>query len=890
MEPYQLSCEKVIEQFKSDRNNGLQMHDVVDRQKLYGLNELPEPAKPSFFSLFIKQFKNPLIYILLFTAMLIFLVGEDTIDAIVILVVLLVNASVGMFYENRTYNVLSALKKFAAVQAVVIREGKEAVVDAKQLVPGDIISLMAGDIVPADARIIESYNLQLNEAVLTGESQAVAKGDVLVDDDAVLAERFNMVYKATQVLSGSCIALVVATGKNTQVGKVSVQVAEIDIQTPLKKELDRLSYGILLALLLVGAVLFAIGLVHGYPWYDLFMTLIALGVSVIPEGLPVVMTLVLVRGAYALAEQKILVKNIQAIETLGKIDVILTDKTGTLTRNELCVVALYTPGNWYSVSGSGYHEQGSVMHESGKVANLATAQLGHIMNAGGLLNTAHIIYDTQADLFTITGDPTEAALFVLAKKVGFNQHTAHQEFNFLHEIPFDSASKYHAGFYKQGANGIAYIVAAPEFILKRSGHDTDGAHEALERMLAQGLRVVAVAFKNFALTEVPAEPKAAQSWYATMVEESLNFVALCGMQDAIRPEIAPMIQQLSKTDINVVMVTGDHKKTALYVAKEVGIYQEGDRCLNGSEVDDLSDEELTRQLNWISVFSRMSPDQKHRILKIYQRLGKRVAMTGDGINDTPALVAADVGVSMGHIATEVARQAADLILVNDSFAYLNTAIEYGKQLFLSLRRVLLYLLSTSIAEVLLIITSFAFALPVPLLPAQILWINLVTDGFLDITLAMEPHYKKNIVGSWFKKKQNLLDSSSIKKMIFVAVPMAAGSLWTYVTFMEEGLPLARTMTLVVLALYQWFNAWSYRSEQFSLAHIGFGSNRWIMGATALVVFLQCLLIYNGSFNLFFNTVPLSAGHWLYAIVMTMPLILGEELRKAVVRFYTKKIN
>lgn len=885
MEPHQLNTAQVAAQIKTNIIIGLTQQDAQQRLQQYGANELLAAPTPSWFIVFLSQFQSPLIYILLMAAGLMLVVAADLRDSFIIVAVLLVNAIIGMINEGRTRSILESLKRFVKTETVVVRDGTKKIVEDVHLVPGDVIILQAGNRVPADARLVEAHNLLLDEAVLTGESAAVLKNDEPVADEALFNERTNMVYKGTYILSGLGRAIVLTTGNNTVIGKVQKLATPIDLATPLKKEIIRLSYWILLGILVLCCVLFVVGILTHRSLYDLLITLTVLAVSVVPEGLPIVFTLVLVMGAYRLATQKILVKNMHAVETLGHVDTILTDKTGTLTRNEMIVEQMYVDGMLYKITGTGYHVTGQISKDGVVIEDpKKEAPLAKIAIAINLLNSTEIVYNAALDVFTVKGDPTEASLFVFAQKVNPLTQDLRKKYVLIDEIPFNQRTRYHAGMYTYDGKVVAFLIGSPELLLERSVNNNTKAQEALDAMLQQGLRMVGVATKELAVRDIPEHESKRATFFENTFKDGLSFLGFCGIQDSIRPQSQQMVTQAKSIGIRVVMVTGDHKKTAVHVAERVGIYSPGDRIVDGAELMALSDEELIRQINLITVYSRVSPEQKLRILKLFHRLGRKVAMTGDGVNDAPALVAADVGVAMGSIGSEVAKEAADLVLMEDSFEYLIKAIEQGKHVAHTLRRVILYLFSTNLSEVFVIFFSFVLNVPLPITAVQILWLNVVTDGFLDIGLSMEAQ-EKNILK---KTKTKIIDRQLFIKMLYGAAIMTVGSLWIFDQFYKEDLILARTLTLVTMAMYQWFNAWNCRSENLSIFQLGLFTNLLLLCFTSLVLLLQLLMIYAPFMQRIFNTVPLSAGHWGLILVVTAPIIVLEEIRKLVVQWWYSK--
>lgn len=888
MEPYKTSIEELIKELGVDSNKGLSSKEVEQQQQHNGYNILRTGKPRTTFSIFISQFENPLVYILFFAALIIFIFGEDKLDAFIISGVLFFNAILGTVQEARTKNIIESLKHFVKTESVVLRDGSKQVVDDKELVVGDIIFLQEGQRVPADARVLNANNMRIDESILTGEAHAIEKHSDAIENDVPLGDRKNMLFKGTYVVAGAGKAMVTAIGTDTEIGKIQVITEEINTEIPLRKELERLSHWILIFILITCLFLFGVGIFTGKPIKELLVMLTALFICVVPEGLPVVLTLVLVGGALQMAKHFVLVRNMQAVEALGRTDVIVIDKTGTLTRNEMIVSRVWTNNEILTITGQGYHAAGTISRNGAEVKEFAPdSPLIHMALAAALLNNAEIIHLEKLDIFEIKGDPTEAALSIFAQKMGslINEHV--KSYTKIYEIPFDSVKRFHAGLYHNNNQCIAFIIGSPETILQRTPHKPDGADQALEQFLADGLRVVAIGMK--VLPSNICNTLDTQETYEALINTDIELLGFAGIEDSIRPEVTAAIHDARNAGLSIVMATGDHQVTALHVAQRVGIFSQGDDYVDGSQMDALTDEQLHARINHITVFSRVSAQHKMRIVKLLQQSGKIVAMTGDGINDAPSLVTADLGIAMGSAGTEVAKQAADLVLLNDSFVNIIHAIEQGRHIFYTLKRIVLYFFSTNMGEVLIVLFAFLTSLftgidlPLPITAVQILWLNLVTDGFLDVGLSMEPKEPGLLQQVWLEKKQQLIDGALLLKMLFMAIPMGVGSLMVFLAFYKTDLAHARTMTLITMAMYQWFNAWNCRSETQSLFTIGLFSNRWLIAIMALVLALQSAIVYVPFMRYIFKTVPLTLHDWVIIIALTAPIIIMEEIRKIIAR-------
>jgi len=774
----------------------------------------------------------------------------------------------------------------------VLRDGKKIVLADKDLVVGDIIFVQEGQRIPADARIINATNLQVDEAILTGEAHPATKQSNPLPNHVPIGDRTNMLYKGTYVLAGVGKAIIITIGPYTEIGKIQIITEEIDTDIPLRKELERLSHWILIFILITCLFLFGVGIFTGKPIKELLVMLTALFICVVPEGLPVVLTLVLVAGALRMAKHFVLVRNMQAVESLGRTNVIVIDKTGTLTRNEMIVSIVWTADNIWNVTGQGYHCEGTICKHGVIVKNFAIeSDLVQMAIAAHVLNNAEIIPITQLNTFEIKGDPTEAALFVFSEKIKSAFAMEIQKYEKIFEIPFESTTRYHAGFYKVNNEVVAYIIGSPETVFQRSSKSHDTAQSALDVFLKDGFRVVAIGIKKFTPNQLHNITERKQ--YEELINDNVTFLGLAGIEDSIRTEVADIITKARDAGLSIIMATGDHQLTALNVAKRVGIFRTDDKCIDGPQLEQLTDEQLLSRINHITVFSRVSAHHKMRIIDLLQRSGNIVAMTGDGINDAPSLVKADLGIAMGSSGTEVAKQAADLVLLNDSFATIIDAIEEGRHIFYTLKRIVLYFFSTNMGEILIVLFAFltilftGIDLPLPITAVQILWLNLVTDGFLDVGLSMEPKESGLLEYVWLEKKHQLIDGALLLKMLFMAIPMGIGSLIIFLHYYQYDLTYARTMTLVTMAMYQWFNAWNCRSQTRSLFSIGLFTNKLLIAVMILVLALQSAIVYIPFMRYTFKTVPLSIYDWMIIIIISSPIILIEEIRKAIARrWYT----
>lgn len=892
---YKQSTFEVVTRLKSNQNTGLTSFEVEKRIEEYGYNTLPKGEKKTVFGIFLDQFKSPLIYLLLIAAIIIFFVSNDSLDAFIISGVLLFNSILGTIQERKTANIIENLKRMLKTDIIVIRDGKRKIVLDEELVVGDIIILQEGQKVPADGRILESNYMHVDESILTGESQAILKNNEVISETVALSDQKNMVFRGTSVMSGSGKAIVTHTGLRTQVGIIHHAVEGIKTDIPLRHEVERVSYIILIFIILVCLSLFIVGVLGGKSMQELLVMLTALFICVVPEGLPVALTLVLTAGAYRMAQSHVLVKNLQAVEALGRTNILMVDKTGTLTRNEMMVTTVQNSHAVWHITGQGYHAQGTI--NPSNIDHLQQDVLQEIATATSLLNNAEITYDAEHDSFIIKGDPTQAALYVFSQKAGIQQTVVNGQYKKLFELSFDPIKRYQAGFYVEQHNMqtvIAYIVGSPEVLICNANAITTQMQQVMDDLLDKGLRVIAVAKKEFSISQLPdvsSSEEQQQKVLHELIQGSLNILGLCGIEDAIRPDLVQVIKDIRKAGLQVVMATGDHQKTAIYVAKKVGIYKEGDIVMTGIAMDAISDEELQKQLDRITVFARVSPEHKNRIVRLFHSKGYIVAMTGDGINDAPSLVAADLGIAMGRIGSEVAKQASDLILLNDSFDSILTAIGQGRHIFYTLKRVILYFFATNLGEILIVLFALIWNvlasthLPLPLTAAQILWLNLVTDGFMDVSLSMEAQEKGLLDSSWLAKRQQLIDGPLLLKTVFMAIPMAVATLLIFSLQWQNNLEKARTYALVLMAMFQWFNAWNCRSNTKSILQVGIFSNKWFLLAAGFVLSLQLLVVYIPGMQYIFKTVPLSGFDWVTIITISSSILIIDEIRKGITRWW-----
>jgi P-type Ca2+ transporter type 2C len=883
---YSKPVHDVLEELGANER-GFSADVALKRSKEFGLNELPRAKAESHLAIFLRQFASPLIYILLAAAALIFFLGQIA-DSVIIFVVLFFNAVVGTVQEGKAQNTLRALEVFASAPATVLRDGKQIIIHDREVVPGDILILNEGEKVPADARILDSRTFKLDEASLTGESKPVAKiSEIVHGDNVPTSEQKNMVFKGTNVVAGNGKAVVVATGINTAVGRIARAISTVDSEVPLKANIRALSRMIIAVVATVSGIILVLGLNRGEDLPIIFATVVSLAVSIIPEGLPIVMTLVLATGVWRMSRRNALVKRLQAVEALGQARILALDKTGTLTMNELVVCEVLVDGATYRIGGVGYESTGTVEQSESVIVPANHEDLMFAGKVSTLLSNARVSYIEDEKQWRVAGDPTEAALLVFGEKMGFRKDDLLGESPLLSEEPFDYKLKYHATTHRVGDIALTSVVGAPEAVIALSSRmragvavhslDEDERKRLIslaEDMSKRGLRVVAYAVREDAL---PRHGETAEPI------RHLIFGGLMGIQDSLRSGVSETVRRAESAGIRVVMITGDHRLTARAIAKEAGIWHKGDAILTGEEMDALSDTELSSRLPEISVFARVTPEHKLKIIQAYKKRGEIIAMTGDGVNDAPSLVAADLGVSMGVIGTEVAKEASDIVLLDDNFGNIISAVEEGRSIYVTIKKVILYLFSTSLGEMLIILMSLVIGLPLPLLAVQIIWLNFVTDGFLTVAMGMEPK-EKGLLSKLFKRpKKYLVDGLMAWRMVLMAVPMVIGTLYMFIASVDGDMVKAWTISLTTLAVFQWFNAWNCRSSTESVFRTNPFANIYLVGATAIVVTLQLLAVYTPFLQKILHTAALSLSEWMLIIAVASSVLFVEELRKFVVR-------
>jgi Ca2+-transporting ATPase len=882
-----LASPEVLKALGSDALAGLSPEEAARRLGEHGPNTLPETEHRSLWRVLASQFASPLIYILFVAAAIAFAMGKRG-DSIVILVVVIINAVIGAFQEGRAERSMEALRRLSSLKVRVLRGGRDEIIEARDLVPGDVVLFAAGDAIGADARLLESAALETAEAALTGESLPVAKDPEPLAADTPLAERLNVVYSGTHVAAGRGKGIVVATGLATEVGKIAkLTAAAEDPDTPLELRIAHFGRYLVVAAIALVSVVLSVGLLRGMPFADVFMVAISQMVSMVPEGLPVAMTIALAVGMQRMAGRGAIVRRLAAVETLGSTSVICSDKTGTLTKNEMTVTALWLPGGRdIEITGAGYTPEGKLL-EAGREISNTDAHLRAMLEAVALCNDAQLVPpDNEDSRWRPLGDPTETALLTLALKGCVELDALRKQCPRRAEIPFDSAAKMMATQHGHGAKGRIVIKGAPEFLLALCGHarrgdttvpldetgrrDTEAAGSA---MAARALRVLAVA-------EIPDDTLDDSAGFAQFQGRAV-FLGLVGQMDPPRDEVKAAVAECRDAGIRAVMVTGDHKITGLSIARTLGIARDGDIAVDGTELEQMPEQDLRANLDRISVFARVHPAQKLRIVEAFQSQRNVLAMTGDGVNDAPALARADVGVAMGITGTEVAKGAAKIVISDDNFATIVKAVEEGRLVYRNLRKVILYLFATSMAEVLLLLSALFLGYPLPLVAVQILWINIVTEGTVTVNLIMEPPEGDEMKRPPIHQCEPLLNRTMLRRVLLMTPAMTVSAFGFFVWRLSTGAPFAlvQTETFTVLAVCQWFNVLNCRSETKSALSLGILKNYWLLGGLLLGNVLHLLVIYTPAMNRIFHTVPIPAADFFLIGAVASLVLWVEEIRK-----------
>jgi P-type Ca2+ transporter type 2C len=872
------SAGEVCADLETDPARGLAPDEAAQRLARHGLNRLAEKKPRPAWLKFFDQFKNVLVMVLLGAVVLAAAIG-DLKDAVVILIVVVFNAALGFYQEHRAEATLAALKQMLAQHARVRRGGRVLEIPAEELVPGDLVLLEAGDRIPADGRVLVSHNAEVAEAALTGESHAVGKhAGALPPGEHALAERINMVFMNTVITRGRLELVVTATGMGTEMGRISGLLdAAQESATPLQMQLDALGKRLALIAGVVVSLIFVFGILRGDPLVQTIMTSIALAVAAIPEGLPAVVTVTLAIGMHRMARNRAIVKKLAAVETLGSTTVICSDKTGTLTLNQMTARTLFFRGRRFAVSGEGYSGEGVI----------SAGESDPLPDFLPLLIAAALCSDSRLRDGQLIGDPTEGALLALAAKGGVDQETAAGRSPRIAEIPFDSAHKFMATFHHEGERVRMFVKGAPDVLLARADRFLgaagespldDPARAAFEAENAafadKAMRVLAVASRDIPAREF--DPAGDLMAWA----DNLVLTGLVGIIDPPRPEARDAIRLCRKAGIQVKMITGDHAITAAAIARELGL--EG-TVLSGAELDRIDVAELSRHIEETVVFARVAPEHKVKIVQALKARGHVVAMTGDGVNDAPALKNADIGVAMGITGTEVTREAATMVLTDDNFATIVGAVREGRTIYDNIVKFVRFQLSTNVGAILTVLGAQLLGMPTPFTAIQILWINIIMDGPPAMTLGLEPGRPGIMNEPPRRADERILSLARFKRLLMYGITMAAGTLGLFYYAQDRGQAYALTLAFTTFVLFQFFNVFNARAEYHSAFNRQFFSNGKLWTALATVLALQALVVHWTPAQAIFDTTALSAQDWGLAFAVASSILLLDEGRKLMLK-------
>ncbi|MCY8974277.1 calcium-translocating P-type ATPase, SERCA-type [Bacillus atrophaeus] len=874
MKFHEMEQTDLVEATNTSMKQGLTEKEVKKRLETHGPNELQEGKKTSALVLFFSQFKDFMVLVLLAATLISGFLGEY-VDAIAIIAIVFVNGILGFFQERRAEQSLQALKELSTPHVMALREGSWAKIPSKELVPGDIVKFASGDRIGADVRIVEAKSLEIEESALTGESLPVVKhADKLKKPDVSLGDITNMAFMGTIVTRGSGVGIVVGTGMKTAMGKIADMLESAGtFSTPLQRRLEQLGKILIVVALLLTVLVVAVGVIQGHDLYSMFLAGVSLAVAAIPEGLPAIVTVALSLGVQRMIKQKSIVRKLPAVETLGCASIICSDKTGTMTQNKMTVTHVWSGGKTWNVSGVGYEPKGAFTLNGKETSADHHKPLQQMLLYGALCNTS--IIEKKDGEYILDGDPTEGALLTAARKAGFSNDFVQSHYRVIEEFPFDSDRKMMTVIVED-RDKKQYLITkgAPDVLMQRSANIFYGgsaelftkgrkseADAVLKDLASQALRTIAVAFKPLKAGEKPTMEQA---------EKDLTLLGLSGIIDPPRPEVRQAIKECREAGIKTVMITGDHVETAKAIAKDLRLLPKRGKIMDGQMLNELSSEELAGVVDDVYVFARVSPEHKLKIVKAYQENGHIVAMTGDGVNDAPAIKQADIGVAMGITGTDVAKEASSLVLVDDNFATIKSAIKEGRNIYENIRKFVRYLLASNVGEILVMLFAMLLALPLPLVPIQILWVNLVTDGLPAMALGMDQPEGDVMKRKPRQPKEGVFARKLGWKVISRGFLIGIATLLAFIIVYHrnpENLAYAQTVAFATLVLAQLIHVFDCRSETSIFDRNPF-ENLYLIGAVLSSILLMVIVIYYPALQPIFHTVPIKPGDWLLVIGMS----------------------
>ncbi|MDO5717811.1 MAG: calcium-translocating P-type ATPase, SERCA-type [Tissierellia bacterium] len=889
MEWYKKSPDEIYDELGTDGKTGLSEDKAKEALSKYGSNELKAEEKKSLATKLLEQFKDPLILILIFASIVSAFLG-DYIEAIIIIAIVIINAALSLYQEGKAEEAIEALQKMSSPNAKVIRDGRQQSIPSTEIVPGDLINLETGDIVPADLRLIESTNLKIDESSLTGESVPVEKdASINYDETVEIGDRDNFAYSSTVISYGRGMGIAVSTGHDSEIGKIATTIQSFDEEeTPLQRKLNQLSK--VLGFILVGVCLLVLGLglLYKHEIYEMFLMAISLAVAAIPEGLAAIVTIVLSLGMGRMAKRNAIVKKLLAVETLGTTTVICSDKTGTLTQNEMTVTKAFVDGKVIDISGSGYEPKGEMKCGGEVIDDKDFTSLFTLMSIACLANDAKL--EKSGDSYQMLGDPTEGALITFTGKKGLEKSKLEEDYPRVKEIPFDSERKMMTTFHENFLPGkiVSFTKGAPDLVLEKCSYklidgkitemtkeDRENIESKNSEFAQNALRVLAFAFKKYDSLPDNTDPE--------NIENNMIFVGLTGMIDPARPEARDAIVECKTAGIVPVMITGDYLETAYAIGKNLGIAEDKDDAIMGRELNSMTSEEIREVVKEKRIFARVSPENKVQIVTALKENGHITAMTGDGVNDAPAIKKADIGVSMGITGTDVAKNTSDVILTDDNFATIVNAVEEGRIIYSNIKKFVSFLLSCNIGEVLIVFISILINIPLPLTPIQLLWLNLVTDSFPALALGVERGEEDIMNQPPRDPNEAIIDKKTAIAIAVQSVTITVATLCAYFYGIKiygaesEGSRMLAFSTLITAEL---FRAYSARSSKFTLNRIGIFSNKFMVYATAFSFSLLLLVLYIPFLSDIFNVIAPSLRDWGVIIGFALLPLLAGEIRKA----------
>ncbi|MBB6452981.1 Ca2+-transporting ATPase [Salirhabdus euzebyi] len=885
MKWYENNQSEVVDKLGTDLSVGLTSNNSTERLKKFGENVIDDQQKVSRFYIFVQQFKDFMVLVLLAATLVSGLLGEY-VDAIAIMAIVLLNGILGYFQEQKAEKSLAKLKELSAPVATVLRDGTWSTISSRELVPGDIVKVKTGDRISADLRLITVNGLEIEESVLTGESLPASKtSDVIQSENVELGDQHNMAFSGTLVTRGSGVGIVVATGMSTAMGQIASMLSTTERKpTPLERKLEELGKILIVAALLLTLLVAVLGVYQGHPIYEMFLAGVSLAVAAIPEGLPAIVTVALSLGVQRMIKRRAVVRKLSAVETLGSASIICSDKTGTMTQNEMTVKQIYLSGRRLYVSGKGYEPKGKFTERDSTINPLKDRGLNKLLHYSLLCNHAEIM--EKKGKYLIDGDPTEGALVVAAQKAGITRKQL-QSFQIIYEIPFDSTRK-RMSVVVEDSEKNRYVITkgAPDVLLKYTTWiQEDGVKQpftpekeknidqVMSSMANQALRTIAICFKQI---EKDKEYKDFQ------LESELVFVGLVGMMDPPREEVKEAIESCRQAGVKTVMITGDHAHTAQAIAKQLNLLPKDGKVLDGYQISNMSDGQLGSIINDVYVFARVSPQHKLRIVKAFQDQGHVVAMTGDGVNDAPAIKASDIGISMGKSGTDVTKEASSLILMDDHFATIKSAIEEGRNIYENIRKFIRYLLASNVGEILVMFFAMLLGMPLPLVPVQILWVNLVTDGLPALALGLDKPEKDVMTRPPRHPKESIfargLGAKIISRGILIGLVTLVAFMFAYYKH-PNNLEYAQTIAFTTLVMAQLIHVFDCRSDRSVFSRNPFG-NLYLVGAVISSILLLLAVVYYEPLQPIFHTVDLPIQEWVFIVALSLiPTFLWAPSKK-----------